>query len=92
LTLPSGRTTSPILQSGNGTIGTSAFSPYVDGGVLIVVCGGFILASRVIQTRNMMRGCKRKEKRKNKEGSFNQIFIRDKRSRFGMMGACFFKI
>ena len=33
-------------------IGTFAFSPYVDGGVLIIVCGGFILASRVIQTRN----------------------------------------
>jgi ABC-type multidrug transport system permease subunit len=37
-------------------IGTFAFSPFVDGGVLIVVCGGFILASRVIQTRNMMKG------------------------------------
>jgi ABC-2 type transport system permease protein len=36
--------------------GTSAFSPDVDGGVLIVVCGGFILASRVIQIRNMMKG------------------------------------
>jgi ABC-2 type transport system permease protein len=36
--------------------GTSVFSPYVDGGVLIVVFGGFILAARVIQQRNMMKG------------------------------------
>jgi len=32
-----------------------AFSPFVDGGVLIVVCGGFILAARIIQKRNMMK-------------------------------------
>jgi ABC-2 type transport system permease protein len=37
-------------------IGTSVFSPYVDGGVLIIVCAGFILAARVIQQRNMMKG------------------------------------
>jgi ABC-2 type transport system permease protein len=37
-------------------IGTSALSPFVDGGVLIVVCAGFILAARVIQKRNMMKG------------------------------------
>jgi hypothetical protein len=36
--------------------GTSAFSPFVDGGVLIVVFAGFILAERVIQKRNMMKG------------------------------------
>jgi ABC-type multidrug transport system permease subunit len=32
-------------------IGTSAFSPFVDGGVLFVVFGGFICATRVIQKR-----------------------------------------
>jgi ABC-2 type transport system permease protein len=37
-------------------LGTSVFSPYVDGGVLIMVFGGFILAARVIQQRNMMKG------------------------------------
>jgi hypothetical protein len=37
-------------------IGTSAFSPYVDGGVLVVVFGGFILAARVIQKWDMMKG------------------------------------
>jgi hypothetical protein len=37
-------------------IGTSALSPVVDGGVLLVVFGGFILAARVIQQRNMMKG------------------------------------
>ena len=37
-------------------IGTSVFSPFVDGSVLIVVFAGFILAARVIQKRNMMRG------------------------------------
>jgi ABC-type multidrug transport system permease subunit len=37
-------------------IGKSAFSPFIDGGVLIVVFGGFILAARVIQQRNMMKG------------------------------------
>jgi ABC-2 type transport system permease protein len=37
-------------------IGTSVFSPFVDGGVLIVVMAGFILAARVIQKRNMMKG------------------------------------
>jgi ABC-2 type transport system permease protein len=36
--------------------GTSAFSPFVDCGVLIVVFAGFILATRVIQKRNMMKG------------------------------------
>jgi ABC-2 type transport system permease protein len=36
--------------------GTSAFSPFVDCSVLIVVFGGFILAARVIQRRNMMKG------------------------------------
>jgi ABC-2 type transport system permease protein len=36
--------------------GTSAFSPFVDGGVLIVVTAAFILAARVIQKRNMMKG------------------------------------
>jgi hypothetical protein len=33
-----------------------AFSPFVDRGVLIVVCAGFILAARIIQKRNMMKG------------------------------------
>ena len=36
--------------------GTSVFSPFVDGGVLFVVFAGFILAARVIQKRNMMKG------------------------------------
>jgi ABC-2 type transport system permease protein len=36
--------------------GTSALPPFVDCGVLIVVFGGFILAARVIQKRNMMKG------------------------------------
>jgi len=36
--------------------GTSAFSPFVDCGVLIVVFAGFILATRLIQKRNMMKG------------------------------------
>jgi ABC-2 type transport system permease protein len=36
--------------------GTSAFSPVVDCSVLIVVFGGFILAARIIQKRNMMKG------------------------------------
>jgi ABC-2 type transport system permease protein len=36
--------------------GTSVFSPVVDCGVLFVVFVGFILAARVIQTRNMMKG------------------------------------
>jgi len=36
--------------------GTSAFSPVIDCGVLIVVFGGFILAARIIQKRNMMKG------------------------------------
>jgi ABC-2 type transport system permease protein len=36
--------------------GTSAFSPFADCGVLIVVFAGFILAARVIQKRNMMKG------------------------------------
>jgi ABC-2 type transport system permease protein len=36
--------------------GTSAFSPFVDCGVLILVSTGFILAARVIQKRNMMKG------------------------------------
>jgi hypothetical protein len=37
-------------------IGTSVFSPFVDGGVLIVVCAGFILAARVIQKRKYDEG------------------------------------
>jgi len=36
--------------------GTSVFSPLVDCSVLIVVSAGFILAARVIQKRNMMKG------------------------------------
>jgi ABC-2 type transport system permease protein len=36
--------------------GKSAFSPFVDCGVLIVVSAGFILAARIIQKRNMMKG------------------------------------
>jgi ABC-2 type transport system permease protein len=36
--------------------GTSEFSPFVDCGVLIVISAGFILAARVIQKRNMMKG------------------------------------
>jgi ABC-2 type transport system permease protein len=36
--------------------GTSAFSPFVDCSVLIAVSVGFILAARVIQKRNMMKG------------------------------------
>jgi ABC-2 type transport system permease protein len=36
--------------------GTSAFSPLVDGGVLIIVFAGFILVARVIQKWNMMKG------------------------------------
>jgi ABC-2 type transport system permease protein len=36
--------------------GTSAFSPFIDCGVLIVVTTAFILAARVIQKRNMMKG------------------------------------
>jgi ABC-2 type transport system permease protein len=36
--------------------GTSAFSPFIDGGVLIVVFSGFILAARIIQKRNMKKG------------------------------------
>jgi ABC-2 type transport system permease protein len=36
--------------------GTSAVSPLVDCGVLFVVFAGFILAARVIQKRNMMKG------------------------------------
>ena len=37
-------------------IGTPALSPFVDGAVLVMVCAGFILAARVIQKRNMMKG------------------------------------
>jgi ABC-2 type transport system permease protein len=36
--------------------GTSVFSPFVDCGVLIALLAGFILAARVIQKRNMMKG------------------------------------
>ena len=36
--------------------GTSVFSPVVDCGVLIGVSAGFILAARVIQTRNQVKG------------------------------------
>jgi ABC-2 type transport system permease protein len=36
--------------------GTSTLSLVVDGGVLIVVFGGCILAARDIQRRNMMKG------------------------------------
>jgi ABC-2 type transport system permease protein len=36
--------------------GTSAFSPLVDCGVLVLVFAGFILVARVIQKRNMMKG------------------------------------
>ncbi|MGA2914203.1 MAG: ABC transporter permease [Methanoregula sp.] len=36
--------------------GKSAFSPFIDCGVLILVSAGFILAARVIQKRNMMKG------------------------------------
>jgi hypothetical protein len=36
--------------------GTSAFSPVADCGVLIGVFAGFILAAKVIQKRNMMKG------------------------------------
>ncbi len=36
--------------------GTSAFSPFVDCGVLTALLAGFILAARVIQKRNMMKG------------------------------------
>jgi hypothetical protein len=36
--------------------GTPAISPFADGGVLILVFAGFILAARVIQRRNMMKG------------------------------------
>jgi hypothetical protein len=34
----------------------NAFSPFVDGGVLIVVCVGFILAAQIVQKRTMMKG------------------------------------
>jgi ABC-type multidrug transport system permease subunit len=37
-------------------IGTSAFSSFVDGIVFIVVCAGYILAARIIQKRNRMKG------------------------------------
>jgi len=36
--------------------GKSAFSPFIDCGVLILVSAWFILAARVIQKRNMMKG------------------------------------
>jgi ABC-2 type transport system permease protein len=36
--------------------GASVFSPLADCGVLIGVSGGFILAARVIQKRNLMKG------------------------------------
>jgi ABC-2 type transport system permease protein len=36
--------------------GTSAFSPAVDCGVLIGVSAAFILAARIIQTRNLVKG------------------------------------
>ncbi|MFA5348337.1 MAG: ABC transporter permease, partial [Methanoregula sp.] len=36
--------------------GTSVFSPFVDCGVLIALLAGFILAARVIQKRNLMKG------------------------------------
>ncbi len=36
--------------------GKSVFSPLLDCGVLIAVCAGFVLAARVIQKRNMMKG------------------------------------
>ena len=36
--------------------GTSTFSPFVDCSVLIALLAGFILAARVIQKRNMMKG------------------------------------
>ncbi len=36
--------------------GTSVLSPFVDCGVLIALLAGFILAARVIQKRNMMKG------------------------------------
>ncbi len=36
--------------------GTSVFSPFVDCGVLTALLAGFILAARVIQKRNMMKG------------------------------------
>lgn len=37
-----------------------AFSPFVDRGVLIVVCAGFILAARIIQKRKYDEGDVRK--------------------------------
>jgi ABC-2 type transport system permease protein len=41
----------------NGAMsGTSVFSPLVDCGVLIGVSAGFILAARVIQKRNLVKG------------------------------------
>jgi ABC-2 type transport system permease protein len=36
--------------------GTSVFSPLVDCGVLVGLLVGFILAARVIQKRNLMKG------------------------------------
>ena len=36
--------------------GTSVFSPVVDSGVLIVISAGFIVAARVIQKRNLVKG------------------------------------
>ncbi len=36
--------------------GKSVFSPLLDCGVLIAFCAGFVLAARVIQKRNMMKG------------------------------------
>jgi ABC-2 type transport system permease protein len=36
--------------------GASVFSPLADCGVLIVVSAGFIVAARVIQKRNLVKG------------------------------------
>ena len=36
--------------------GTSVFSPLIDGGVLVLVSIGFIVATRIIQKWNMMKG------------------------------------
>jgi hypothetical protein len=36
--------------------GVSAISPFTDCGVLIGVSAGFILAARVIQRRNLVKG------------------------------------
>jgi len=44
-------------------LGISAFSPFVDGGVLMLVFGGFILAARVIQKQKYGEGDVRKRTR-----------------------------